>query len=42
MCESIELNTEIDNTVANNLYISMGFELKGLKDSFNNYIKPLN
>jgi ribosomal protein S18 acetylase RimI-like enzyme len=42
MCESIELNTEINNTVANNLYISMGFELKGLKDSFNNYIKPLN
>jgi ribosomal protein S18 acetylase RimI-like enzyme len=42
MCESIELNTEIDNTVANNLYISMGFELRGLKDSFNNYIKPLN
>lgn len=42
MCESIELNTEIDNTVANNLYRSMGFELKGLKHNFNNYIKPLN
>ena len=42
MCESIELNTEIGNTVANNLYKSMGFELKGLKHSFNNYIKPLN
>ena len=40
-CVSIELNTEIDNTVANNLYQSMGFELKGLKDDFNNYIKPL-
>lgn len=40
-CQCIELNTEINNTVANNLYRSLGFELKGLKDSFNNYIKPL-
>jgi len=40
-CKSIELNTEVDNMVANNLYNSLGFELKGLKDSFNNYIKPL-
>ena len=40
-CQFIELNTEIDNTVANNLYRSLGFEIKGLKDSFNNYIKPL-
>lgn len=40
-CRAIELNTEVDNTVANNLYNSLGFELKGLKDSFNNYIKTL-
>jgi ribosomal-protein-alanine N-acetyltransferase len=40
-CQSIELNTEADNTVANNLYKSLGFEIKGLKDNFNNYIKPL-
>jgi ribosomal protein S18 acetylase RimI-like enzyme len=36
----LELNTEIDNTVANKLYQSMGFQLRGLKDGFNNYIKP--
>ena len=40
-CKLIELNTEIDNKVANNLYTSMGFELKGLKNDFNNYIKNL-
>lgn len=40
-CKSIELNTEIDNGVANNLYLSMGFDLVGLKDGFNNYIKNL-
>jgi len=40
-CPCLELNTEVDNTVANNLYKSMGFELKGIKDTFNNYIKPL-
>jgi ribosomal protein S18 acetylase RimI-like enzyme len=37
----LELNTETDNTVANNLYQSLGFELRGLKDDFNNYIKTL-
>lgn len=40
-CNFIELNTEIENTPANKLYSSMGFELKGLKSGFNNYIKPL-
>jgi len=40
-CKSIELNTETDNTVANSLYTKLGFELKGLKYDFNNYIKPL-
>jgi ribosomal-protein-alanine N-acetyltransferase len=40
-CNLIELNTEVDNTVANNLYKSMGFQLNGLKDEFNKYIKPL-
>lgn len=40
-CGSIELNTETDNTVANNLYQSMGFELRGIKDDFNNYVKEL-
>jgi len=38
---SLELNTETDNTVANNLYKSLGFELNGLKDDFNNYRKIL-
>jgi ribosomal-protein-alanine N-acetyltransferase len=38
-CLGIELNTEVDNLVANNLYGSLGFELKGIKDTFNNYIK---
>ena len=37
----LELNTETDNTVANNLYQSLGFELRGLKDDFNSYIKTL-
>ena len=37
----LELNTDIDNNPANNLYLSMGFELKGLKDGFNNYIKNI-
>ena len=40
-CKSIELNTEIDNAVANSLYTKLGFELKGIKHDFNNYIKPL-
>lgn len=40
-CSSIELNTETDNTVANNLYRSMGFDLRGIKDDFNNYVKFL-
>lgn len=37
----VELNTDIENKTANNLYTSMGFELKGLKDGFNNYIKNI-
>lgn len=37
-CESIELNTEFDNVVAHNLYTKLGFEVKGLKDGFNNYL----
>jgi ribosomal protein S18 acetylase RimI-like enzyme len=37
-CESIELNTELDNVVAHNLYTKLGFEVKGLKDGFNNYL----
>ena len=40
-CRVIELNTETDNKVANNLYQSMGFDLKGLKDGFNNYTKMI-
>lgn len=40
-CYLIELNTEVDNMIANKLYDSLGFELKGLKDDFNNYIKVL-
>lgn len=40
-CKAIELNTEIDNQIANNLYRGMGFHFQGLKDGFNNYIKPL-
>ena len=36
-CSILELNTEITNEVANNLYKSMGFELKGLSDEYNNY-----
>lgn len=40
-CQFIELNTETDNTVANNLYNSLGFELLGIKDTFNNYRKYL-
>ena len=40
-CNLIQLNTEVDNTVANNLYKSMGFQLNGLKDSFNSYTKSL-
>lgn len=40
-CCSIELNTELDNKVANNLYKSMGFKLIGIKDDFNNYKKLL-
>lgn len=40
-CQFIELNTETDNTAANKLYESMGFELQGLKDGFNNYTKKV-
>ncbi len=40
-CNSIELNTELDNKVANSLYLSLGFELKGIKDGFNNYLKKM-
>ena len=40
-CSSIELNTETDNQVANGLYQSMGFEIRGIKDDFNNYVKSL-
>lgn len=36
-CKVMELNTETTNTVANNLYKSLGFELKGLLDDYNNY-----
>jgi len=36
-CKILELNTETTNTVANNLYKSLGFELKGLLDDYNNY-----
>jgi ribosomal protein S18 acetylase RimI-like enzyme len=36
-CKIIELNTEITNDVANNLYKGLGFELKGLLDDYNNY-----
>lgn len=36
--KKMELNTEVDNVVANKLYESLGFELMGLKDDFNNYI----
>lgn len=41
-CFSIELNTEFENNIANNLYTSMGFGLKGTKDNFNNYLKVLD
>lgn len=40
-CYMIELNTETENDPANKLYQSMGFELKGLKSGFNNYIKTI-
>jgi ribosomal protein S18 acetylase RimI-like enzyme len=36
-CKIMELNTEVDNTVANNLYKSLGFEFKGIMDGYNNY-----
>ncbi len=36
-CVLMELNTEVTNEVANNLYQKMGFELKGLMDYYNNY-----
>lgn len=36
-CYIMELNTEVTNEIANNLYKSMGFELKGLLDEYNNY-----
>lgn len=40
-CKFIELNTEVDNEVAHNLYTKLGFQVRGMKDGFNNYIKPL-
>lgn len=40
-CKIMELNTELDNTVANKLYESMGFQLNGIKDEYNNYQLPL-
>lgn len=40
-CQFVELNTDLDNAPANKLYQSMGFELKGLKDGFNNYVKKI-
>lgn len=39
--KSIELNTELDNTVANNLYLNLGFRVQGIRDGFNNYKKLL-
>jgi ribosomal protein S18 acetylase RimI-like enzyme len=36
-CSIMELNTETTNETANGLYKSMGFELKGLLDDYNNY-----
>ena len=38
-CAILELNTEIANEVANNLYKSMGFELVGILEGteYNNY-----
>ena len=36
-CKVMELNTEQNNTVANNLYISMGFIKEGLLDDYNHY-----
>jgi ribosomal protein S18 acetylase RimI-like enzyme len=36
-CKVMELNTEKENNVANNLYTSLGFEFKGLMDDYNNY-----
>jgi len=36
-CKVMELNTEKENNVANNLYTSLGFEFKGLLDDYNNY-----
>jgi ribosomal-protein-alanine N-acetyltransferase len=36
-CKTLELNTEVDNTIANKLYESMGFHLNGIKDEYNNY-----
>lgn len=40
--KTMDLNTEVDNKVANSLYVSMGFELTGLKDGYNNYKLKLN
>ena len=40
-CSSVSLRTEQDNMIANSLYKSMGFQLIGLQDNFNSYIKPL-
>jgi len=35
--DEIGLSTEVENTVANNLYKSFGFKLNGVKDEYNNY-----
>jgi ribosomal protein S18 acetylase RimI-like enzyme len=40
-CQSMELNTEVDNNSANKLYQSMDFNLNGLKFGFNNYTKDI-
>lgn len=36
-CYIMELNTEVTNEVANNLYKSIGFDFKGIMDEYNNY-----
>jgi ribosomal protein S18 acetylase RimI-like enzyme len=38
----MELNTEVTNEVANNLYRDLGFQLKGMLDGFNSYHLLLN
>ena len=40
-CSIVELNTDIDNRLANDLYLKMGFKLSGLVDGFNHYVLNL-